>query len=406
MATKTISVEALQSLLASIPHFASGPDGYVTVSVDEIDALKAFVESEYPDQAQELLEPIANLESLLDAATDGLDDDVELDLTDLLGFKREAGSIRRVTPPRLCGLADGGAEFVAGSLRVPVVQEGTTIKLGRLKAQGDSGFEKGMVTTQAGPIYFPSHRFTDGTDIYRISLYVRQDLGDLDAVALALFNGDDLAEILAPMGKGGGGSIRMKEFITSETVLPAEFNIVGVNRYATDSPYSKDGNSYSIVLEVDGGRTTVWAQGASEDFVRNNFAAVERKLASGKQLKLKVTGRKDVNGDNSKVSISHSVLDSSAESFFAAFTKNAIAPGPAAKEIAAAKEAAAAAPSPAPSGDVPTAVAVVEPVAEPAAAEPAAEPAAAPAAEAAAEPARATRKSAFSRAKAASAAAA
>jgi hypothetical protein len=393
MANKTISVEALQSLLASIPHFASGPDGYVTVSADEIDALKAFIGAEYADQAQELLEPVVNLESLLDAATDGLPDDTELDLTDLLGFKREKGAIRRVTPPRLCGLKDGGAEFVAGSLRVPVVQNGSTIELGRLKAQGDSGFEKGMVNTQNGPIYFPSHRFTDGTDIYRISLYVRQDL-DLDAVALALFNGDDLGEILAPMGQGGGGAIRLKELITAETVLPAEFNIVGVNRYATESPYSKDGFSYSIVLEKDGNRTTVWAQAASEDFLRANFAAAERKLASGKQLKLKVTDRRDPNGDNSKVSIAHSILDTSAESFFAAFTKNAIAPGPAAKEIAAAK----------------TAAAVVEPVAEPAVAEPApaaaAEPAAAPAAEAAAEPARATRKSAFSRAKAASAAAA
>lgn len=401
MANKTISVEALQSVLSSVPYFVDGPDGYVTVSADEIDALKAFIGSEYADQAQELLEPIVNLESLLDAATDGLDDDTELDLTDLLGFKREKGAIRRVTPPRLCGLKDGGAEFVAGSLRVPVVQNGSTIELGRLKAQGDSGFEKGMVNTQNGPIYFPSHRFTDGTDIYRISLYVRQDL-DLDAVALALFNGDDLSEVLAPLGQGGGGSIRLKDFITSETVLPAEFNIVGVNRYATESPYSKDGFSYSLVLEKDGNRTTVWAQAASEDFLRANFAAAERKLASGKQLKLKVTDRRDPNGDNSKVSIAHSILDTSAESFFAAFTagRNTIAPGPAAKEIAAAK----------------TAAAVVEPVAEPAApaaaaepapvaAEPAAEPAAAPAAEAAAEPARATRKSAFSRAKAASAAA-
>jgi len=394
MATKLVNTEALAATLGLIPYFCEGADEYVVVSAEQVDALKAFLGQEYPDSAAEKLEPIENLESLLDAATDGIDESIELDLSELLGFKRQGGAVARVTPPRLVATKEGGAALVCGSVVVPVAQEGNVYKLGRLVANGDSGFETGARQTQGGTLYFPSHRFVDQEtkDIYRIPLYVKQEL-DMDALGLALMGGEPLADVLAPMGQGGGGAKRMKDFISQDTPLPFEAPIVAVNRYESKSQYSKDGFSYSFTLNTPEGRVTLWAQGSSEQYLMGNFEAAQRKASAG-SLKFKVTDRRDPNGDGSKVSVIHNVLDTTAESFFSQFSaaKHVISAGPAVKEIAAAKAAAAVVEEPKP-----------EPVAEPAPA-PVAEPAPAAAAEPAAEPARATRASAFKRAKAAGAA--
>ena len=386
MATKLINTDSLAETLGAIPFFAEGADEYVTVSAEQVDALKAFLAQEYPDTAAEKLEPIENLEALLDAATDGLDESVELDLSELFGFKRENGAIRRVTPPRLVATKEGAA-LVCGSVVVPVAQEGNVYRLGRLVATGDSGFEKGERQTQNGPIYFPSHRFVDQEtkDIFRVSLYVKADL-DLDALALALLNGEPLSEVLASLGQGGGAK-RMKDFISADTVLPFEAPIVAVNRFESKSQYSKDGFSYSFTIAAPEGRVSLWAQGSSEQFLMANYEAAQKKASNG-SLKFKVTDRKDPNGDNSKVSVVHNILDTTAGSFFERFqAQNAIAPGPAVAEIAAAKTAAAV---------------VVEPKAAPAPVAEAAPTSVEPAAEPAAEPARATRASAFKRAAAAS----
>ena len=395
MATKLIDVDSIAATLGSIPFFAEGPDEYVVVSAEQVEALTGYIQQEYPDTAAEKLEPIVNLESLLDAATDGIDESVELDLTDLLGFKREGGAIKRVTPPRLVATKDGGAALACGSVVVPVVQEGNTYRLGRLVATGDSGFEKGERQTQNGTIYFPSHRFVDESDktIFRIPLYVKSDIESMDALGLALMSGEPLAEVLAQLGQGGGAK-RMKDFITAETSLPFEAPIVAVARFESKSIYSKDGFSYAFTINAPEGRVSLWAQGSSEQFLMANFTAAEKKASSG-TLKFRVTDRKDPNGDNSKVSVIHSILDANATSFFAQFTKgrSVISPGPAVAEIAAAKTAAAVVEEP---KAEPVAAPVVEApaaAAEPAAAEPVA-----------AEPARATRASAFKRAKAAASA--
>ena len=393
MATKLISVDSLAETLGSIPFFAEGADEYVTVSAEQVDALKAFLAQEYPDTAAEKIEPIENLEALLDAATDGLDESVELDLSELFGFKREGGAIRRVTPPRLVATKEGAA-LVCGSVVVPVAQEGNVYRLGRLVATGDSGFEKGERQTQNGPIYFPSHRFVDESDktIFRVSLYVKADI-DLDALALSLLSGEPLSEVLAQMGQGGG-SKRMKDYITADTVLPFEAPVVAVNRFESKSQYSKDGFSYSFTIAAPEGRVSLWAQGSSEQFLMANYEAAQKKANTG-SLKFKVTDRKDPNGDNSKVSVVHNILDTAATSFFSQFAsaKNTIAPGPAVAEIAAAKAAAAVVAEPTP---------VAEPAPEPAPVADAAPASVEPAAEPAAEPARATRASAFKRAAAAS----
>jgi len=401
MATKLISVESIAETLGAIPFFSEGADEYVTVSAEQVDALKAFLAQEYPDTAAEKLEPIENLEALLDAATDGLDESVELDLSELFGFKREGGAIRRVTPPRLVATKEGGAALVCGSVVVPVGQEGSTYKLGRLVAQGDSGFEKGERQTQGGVLYFPTHRFIDSEtkDIFRIPLFVKKDL-DMDALGVALLSGEPLSEVLAQAGQGGGGAQRMKVFVGPDTELPFEAPIVSVQRFASTSPYATGGFSYSFTIApATGGQVTLWAQGNSEQFFHSQFEASQKKASKG-QLKFKVTDRKDPNGDNSKVSVVHSILDTAAGSFFERFqAQNAIAPGPAVAEIAAAKTAAAA---PHSSGDVPAAAAAVveepTPVAAPAPVVVTPEAEAAPAA----EPARATRASAFKRAAAAS----
>jgi hypothetical protein len=399
MATKLVNTDSLAETLGAIAFFAEGADeSYVSVSAEQVDAIKAYVAAELPETAAEKLEPIENLEALLDAATDGLDESVELDLSELFGFKRENGAIRRVTPPRLVATKEGAA-LVCGSVVVPVAQEGNVYRLGRLVATGDSGFEKGERQTQNGPIYFPTHRFVDESDktIFRINLYAKQ--GDMDALGLALLSGEPLSEVLAPLGQGGGGAKRMKDFVTADTVLPFEAPIVAVNRFESKSQYSKDGFSYSFVISAPEGRVSLWAQGNSESFLMANYEAAQKKANSG-SLKFKVTDRKDPNGDNSKVSVVHSILDTAAGSFFERFqAQNAIAPGPAVAEIAAAKTAAAA---PHSSGDVPAAAAAVveepTPVAAPAPVVVTPEAEAAPAA----EPARATRASAFKRAAAAS----
>ena len=392
MATKLINTDSLAETLGAIPFFTDGPAEYVTVSAEQVDALKAFLAQEYPDTAAEKLEPIENLEALLDAATDGLDESVELDLSELFGFKREGGAIRRVTPPRLVATKEGGAALVCGSVVVPVAQEGSVYRMGRLVATGDSGFEKGERQTQSGVLYFPTHRFVDQEtkDIFLVPLFVRKEL-DMEAIGVALLSGEPLSEVLTQAGQGGGGAQRMKVFVGPDTELPFEAPIVSVQRFASTSPYATGGFSYSFAIApATGGQVTLWAQGNSESFIHSQFEAAQKKAARG-ELKFRVTDRIDKAGDGAKVSVVHSISDLAAVSFFSQFAsaKNTIAPGPAVAEIAAAKTAAAV---------------VVEPKAEPA-------PVAAPApvvvtpeaeAEPAAEPARATRASAFKRAAAAS----
>ena len=139
MAIRNLSTDALKSTLSLVPYFGAGPDTYVKVSAEEVDALKSFIRDEYSESAAALLEPVEALEDLLDAATYGLPEDIDVDISELLGFYRKNGAVDRVTPCRICAAKDGGAEFIAGSLRVPVTQEGADFRIGRLKATGDSG---------------------------------------------------------------------------------------------------------------------------------------------------------------------------------------------------------------------------------------------------------------------------
>ena len=241
---RNLSTDALKSTLSLVPYFGTGPDEYVRVSAEELDALKAFIRDEYPETADVQLEPVAALEDLLDAATDGLDDSVDIDISELLGFYRKNGAVDRVTPCRICAAKEGGAEFVAGSLRVPVTQDGNEYRIGRLKAVGDSGFEKGERETQKGKIYFPSHRFIDEEtkSVYRLDLFANRDL-EMEALAVALMNGEPLDTVLAVLGSGGGGALKLKDFLNEEKV-PFEAKLVGINRYPSESQWAKNGHSY------------------------------------------------------------------------------------------------------------------------------------------------------------------
>lgn len=376
---RNLSTEALKSVLSLVPYFNNGPDNYVRVSAEAIDALKNFVREEYPETASVQLEPIEALEDCLDAATDGLPDEIDIDLSELLGFNRKNAAVDRVTPIRICAAKGGGAELVAGSLRVPVTQEGNEYRIGRLKATADSGFEKGERQTQKGPIYFPSHRFIDEEtkDVYRIDLFANRDL-DMESLSVALMSGEPLDTILAELGAGGGGALKLKDFLNEEKV-PFEAKLVGIARYKSESQWAKNGHSYSARLQSEtDGDITVWLRGQAEDFVADGFEIIERKLNSGKEFTFKALTYSEYS--EGKVSIQTQILDKSAESYFEGLEST--------QRMAPAKE---------------TKALPAEPIAEPVAeADVAAEPAAAEEA----APKRATRASAFAKAKAKSAAAA
>ena len=313
---RNLSTDALKSTLSLVPYFGTGPDEYVRVSAEELDALKAFIRDEYPETADVQLEPVAALEDLLDAATDGLDDSVDIDISELLGFYRKNGAVDRVTPSRICAAKEGGAEFVAGSLRVPVTQDGNEYRIGRLKAVGDSGFEKGERETQKGKIYFPSHRFIDEEtkSVYRLDLFANRDL-EMEALAVALMNGEPLDTVLAVLGSGGGGALKLKDFLNEEKV-PFEAQLVGINRYPSESQWAKRGHSYSAKLRSDDdGDVTVWLRGQAEDFVADGFEVVERKLKAGKEFIFKALTYSEYS--EGKVSIQTQIQDKSAESYFA-----------------------------------------------------------------------------------------
>lgn len=378
MAIRNLSTDALKSALSLVPYFGTGPDTYVRVSADEVDALKSFIREEYPETADVQLEPVDALEDALDAATDGLDEDVEIDISELLGFYRKNGAVDRVTPCRICAAKEGGAEFIAGSLRVPVQQEGNEYRIGRLKAVGDSGFEKGERQTQNGAIFFPSHRFIDEKtkDVYRFDLFANRDL-EMEALSVALMNGEPLDTVLSVMGSGGGGAVKLKDFLNEDKV-PFEAQILGINRYPSESQWAKRGHSYSAKLRTkDDGDVTVWLRGQAEDFIADGFEVVERKLKAGKEFLFKALTFSEYS--EGKVSIQTQIQDKSADSYFAALeASRQMKPAKTNEALPAAKAEAEAAPA----------------------------EEAAPAAAETAEPKRATRASAFAKAKAKSAVAA
>jgi hypothetical protein len=374
MAIRNLSTDALKSTLSLVPYFGAGPDTYVKVSAEEVDALKSFIRDEYSESAAALLEPVEALEDLLDAATYGLPEDIDVDISELLGFYRKNGAVDRVTPCRICAAKDGGAEFIAGSLRVPVTQEGADFRIGRLKATGDSGFEKGERQTQNGPIYFPSHRFIDqeSKDVFRVDLFATKGI-DMEALSVALMNGEPLDTVLAQMGSGAGGAVKLKDYLNEDKV-PFAAQILGINRYPSDSQWAKNGHSYSAKLRTENdGDVTVWLRGQAEDFIADGFEVVERKLQAGKEFLFKALTYSSYG--EGKVSIQTQVQDKSADSYFAALE--------AARQMSPAKTAEA----------LPEAKATTK-----------AQPKEAVAEEA--TPERATRASAFAKAKAKSAAAA
>lgn len=273
---RNIDPDSTRALLATFDEIASGPDGYQTVTEDHLAAIKnAVTEDVGADAAAVELEPIVAIEDLADAATDGLDDSVELDTSALIGFTRSSGDIKRVTPARLCA-KDDQTVLIIGSLQVPVEQEGKELRVGRLKAHASEDYERVTKQTSKDPIHFHYVRFADSDsgDSFDISMYVRSDV-DAEAVKPHLKAGDSLSEILS--APGGGGASRLTDFLGADTQFPWSGAIQKLNTRESDSPYAVDGMSFSVTL-VSG--ETLYLRGQAEKEAAARRTKIEADLAS------------------------------------------------------------------------------------------------------------------------------
>ena len=309
---RNLSVDSTREVFDQIPHFTDGPDGYVVVSEDELGAVKAYIQGEFPaDEAEVMLETFTAREDLVDAATRGADDDLDLDLSELFGFRREASAVKRVTPARLAANADGdGVILVVGSLQVPAVQEGKTLTIGGLTAGIAEDYKLTTKATQKGDIHFHEMRLEDSEtkSLFDVALFVKPDV-DPAAVKLALKAGSPLEEILSGPGSGGGGAVNLKDFL-SEEMIPWRATITEVRQYDSASEFSVDGKSYSAVLE---GGQGVWLRGEAEKRVHENYDKIRADLAKGKGWVLKATS---FQRDGDKVRIKTGLESASAGSYF------------------------------------------------------------------------------------------
>ena len=289
---RNIDPESTRALLDTFPDLSEGPDGYVQVEEEHLSIIKNCVTDDVGAEAASAeLEPLVAIEDLADAATDGLDDS-DLDFSHLIGFTREKSTIKRVTPARLCA-KDEQPLLVIGSLQIPVVQDGKELSVGRLKANAAEDYEKVSRPIKDGEIHFHFIRFQDeeSKDYFDVSAYVLQTL-EADAVKPHLKAGEPLGEILS--APGGGGAMRLNDFITEETPLPWTGKLQSLNVRDSDSQYAIDGKSYSVTTE-DG--VTLYLRGTAEKDAAGRRDKIEADLAkkSG-SWELKVLSRKEVDG--------------------------------------------------------------------------------------------------------------
>ena len=138
----------------------------------------------------------------------------------------------------------------------------------------------------------------------------------MEALSVALMNGEPLDTVLAQMGSGAGGAVKLKDYLNEDKV-PFAAQILGINRYPSDSQWAKNGHSYSAKLRTENdGDVTVWLRGQAEDFIADGFEVVERKLQAGKEFLFKALTYSSYG--EGKVSIQTQVQDKSADSYFAA----------------------------------------------------------------------------------------
>lgn len=332
---RNLNPDATAAVLDQIPFFTEGPDEYVTVSDDALSAIKNYIRGEFDAaDAQEALETITAREELADLAAAGMDDD-DVDLSELIGFRREKGAVKRVTPVRITANDDGdGVILILGSLRVPGSQEGKTLTFGNLSCNIAEDYNSETKSTQKGEIHFHTLDISDGKNIFRVALYVEQGM-EPAAVKLALKAGEPLQEILSGPGSGGmGGAVNLRD-ILSEEMVPWRATITEVRQYDSESQYALDGKSYSAALE-DG--QLVWMRGDAEKKLHGNFEKIKADLAAGKGWVLKVVSYQR---DGEKVRMRTGLESTAASSYFADLLTGATAKAelPAAAEPVVEKEA-------------------------------------------------------------------
>lgn len=308
---RNINPDSTAAVLDQIPFFTDGPDEYVTVSDSALSAIKNFIRGEFDTEAaQEALETITAREALADLAAEGMDDD-DVDLSELIGFRREKGAVKRVTPVRITANEEGdGVILILGSLRVPGVQEGKTLTFGSLSCNVAEDYNlESRKTQQNREIHFHTLDLSDGSSIFRVALYVEQGL-EPSAVKLALKAGEPLQEILTGPGSGGGGAVNLRD-ILSEEMIPWRATITEVRQYDSDKEFAVDGKSYSAVLE---GGQIVWMRGDAEKKLHGNFEKIKADLAAGKNWVLKVVSYQR---DGDKVRMRTGLESTAAGSYFA-----------------------------------------------------------------------------------------
>lgn len=340
---RNINPDNTAQVLDQIPYFVDGEDKYVTIGEDALGAFRAYITGEFPaDEAETALETITAREDLADAATRGMDDDADLDMSELIGFTRKDGAVKRVTPVRITANADGdGVQLNMGSLVVPGVQEGKSLTFGGLTSSISEDYNVETKTTQSyGDLHFHTLSLEDSEtgSIYPVSLYVERGVEPV-AVKAALKAGSPLEELLTGPGGGGGGStLNLRDVVTSEDMIPWRANIVEVRQLESSSEYALDGKSYAATLE---GGQAVWMRGDAEKRLHANFVKIEADLKKGKTWTLKVTSFDNSTG---KVRMRTGLEAASSGSYFAEL----LAAAPEAKaELPAAKAEPEAAPAPA-----------------------------------------------------------
>ena len=273
--------------------FGSGSDGYISIGEELLAQIKDLVQESYDEgEAKEMLETISAIEDLADAATDGADEDaVEMADDSLIGFTRSGNSVKRVTPPRLCAI-DGQTLLVIGGTKIPVQQNGKELSVGRLTAGAAEDYSIEKRETQKDPIYFHHIRFQDSSnkDLFDVAAYVRQDI-EPQSVKQLLKDGTDLSEILA--APGGGGAMRLNEYLSADTQTPWTGEITSLNARESDSKFAIEGMSYSVTL-ADG--VTVYLRGEAEKTAHKRRTKIEAdlaKTAGSWQLKVTDIGERD-----------------------------------------------------------------------------------------------------------------
>ena len=318
-------------------NFGDGQDGYVSIGEELLTQIKELVQEGYDEgEAQEMLETISSVEDLADAATTNVDEDsVEMTDDSLIGFTRSSNSIRRVTPPRLCAI-DGQTLLVIGGTKIPVQQDGKELSVGRLTAGAAEDYSLVTKQTQKDPIHFHYIRFQDSSnkDLFDVAAYVKQDI-EPQTVKQLLKDGTDLAEILA--APGGGGAMRLNEYLSADTPTPWSAEVVSLNARESDSKFAMEGMSYSVTLS-DG--VTVYLRGEAEKTAHKRRTKIEadlKKSAGSWQLKVTDIGERD-----GRITMKTALVNAGMASKFASLLKasDAATKGelPAAKEEPKAEE--------------------------------------------------------------------